>query len=281
VRRILGTVLAVVLAVGGTLLLVGYVRNAEDRALSGEELVPVLVVEQPIERGAGSDGLTAAVRLEKVPAKVRADDAVADLADLEGLAAAVDLMPGEQLLLSRFTAPETLIVHRRVEAPPDLLEVTVALTPERAVGGQLQPGDLVAVIASFDPFDSTAEEPGETVGSGVALDPGTESDAPFVGTTDGEEGPARTPNSTHLILHKVLVTNVQVEQLPRQLEEGSEGDVPELAPTGNLLVTLAVAPADAQRIVFTAEHGFLWLAAESADAEEPETIVEQRGTVYR
>ena len=280
-RRILGTVLAVVLAVGGTLLLVGYVRNAEDRALAGEELVPVLVVEQPIERGAGSDGLTAAVRLEKVPAKVRAADAVADLADLEGLAAAVDLMPGEQLLLSRFAAPETLIVHRRVEAPPDLLEVTVALTPERAVGGQLQPGDLVAVIASFDPFDSTAEEPGETVGSGVALDPGTESDAPFVGTTDGEEDPARTPNSTHLILHKVLVTNVQVEQLPRQPEEGSEGDVPELAPTGNLLVTLAVAPADAQRIVFTAEHGFLWLAAENADAEEPETIVEQRGTVYR
>jgi pilus assembly protein CpaB len=262
-------------------MLVGYVRSAEDRALAGEELVPVLVAEQAIERGDGSDGLIDAVRLEKVPAKVRAEDAVADLADLEGLAAAVDLVPGEQLLLSRFAAPETLVVHRRVEAPADLLEVTVSLTPERAVGGQLQPGDLVAVIASFDPLDAGAEEPGSTVGTGLPPNPDGGDDDTFVGTTDGESGPTRTPASTHLILHKVLVTNVQVEQLPRHPDEASADDAPELAPTGNLLITLAVEPADAQRIVFTAEHGFIWLGGENAEADEPETVVELRETVYR
>jgi pilus assembly protein CpaB len=283
VRRIIGTLFAVALAIAGTLLLVGYVRGAEERALAGEELVPVVVADAPIEQGSGSEALATAVRIEQVPAKVRADDAVAELADLEGMAAAVDLMPGEQLLMSRFVEPETLETHRRVEVPPDLLEITVSLMPERAVGGRLEAGDLVAVFASFDPFEADAVEPGteEPIGIGEPLDP--ESDGVIlVGTTEGEEeNRVRTPNSTHLVLHKILVTNVQVEQLPRRPDEDAGDEAPELAPTGNLLITLAALPGDAQRIVFTAEHGFLWLAAEDADADEPETVIENRATVYR
>jgi pilus assembly protein CpaB len=278
-RRILGTLAAAVLGIGGTLLLVGYVRAAENRALAGEELVPVLVVEEAIEKGSPAEEMEGSLRLEQVPAKVRAEGALDDPADLIGLAAAVELLPGEQLVAARLAEPETLLVHQKVEAPPNLLEVTVSLSPERALGGRLEPGALVAVFSSFDPFDAKAVEPGAQVGA-----EGEEPELPdgtYLGTTEGEEESYRTPTSTYLILHKVLVTNVQVEQLPRQLEEGSPEDAPELAPTGNLLITLAAAPEDAQRIVFTAEHGFIWLAAEQADAAEPETEVEHRGTIYR
>lgn len=283
-RRILGTLVAVALAIIGVLLLVGYVRGAEERALAGEELVPVLVADKEIEQGTDAETLLGSIRIERVPVKVRPDDAVGDLGEIQGMAAAVNLVPGEQLLRSRFVEPQTLEEHRRVEAPSDLLEITVSLSPERAVGGQIAPGEMVAVIASFDPFDATAIEPGteEAVGFGEPLDPDGDG-LTLVGTTEGEEedGSVRTPHSTHLILHKVLVTNVQVEQLPRQTEEGLPADSPDLAPTGNLLITLAVGAEDAQRVVFTAEHGFLWLAEEDEGAPEPTLEVENRGSVYR
>ena len=55
---------------------------------------------------------------------------------------------------------------------------------------------------------------------------------------------------------------------------------PAEAPAGDLLVTMAVTPADAERLVFTAEFGNVWLAAEGADVPEDGTSVQTRGSVY-
>lgn len=277
-RRALGVVGAVMVALLGTMLLVGYVRSAEQRALEGEELVEVLVIADRVPRGTPAAAMSADVSLEMVPLKVRAEGSITDLGVLEDLVASTDLLPGEQVVISRFVTAESLATTTRIEAPQDMLEVTVSLAPDRALGGGLLPGDVVAVIASFDPFDLNAIEPTD-------LDPGDVIDPSeiFVGTSGGdEEGLGlKTPNSTHLILHKVLVTNVQVEQLPRAATEDLPDDAPPLAPTGNLLITLAATPEAIEKIVFTAEHGFLWLAAEGPDAAEPQTPVQTRATVYR
>jgi pilus assembly protein CpaB len=278
-RRAIGIIGAVAVAALGTLLLVGYVRGAESRALAGEELVEVLVVDRAIAQGVPASLLGNSVRLERVPLKVAAEGSVADLATLEDLVAATDLLPGEQIVASRFVVAESLVSTARIEAPDDFLEVTVAVSPERALGGQLVPGDVVAVIASFDPFDLNTFEPSD-LGPGEVIDPSEI----FLGTTgeNGEEGQSvQSPNSTGLILHDVLVTAVQVEQLPRAAAEDLPDDAPALAPTGNLLITLA-GPADAiQRIVFTAEHGFLWLAAEGPDAPDTFGDIITRATVYK
>lgn len=277
-RRALGVAGAVLIALLGTMLLVGYVRSAEQRALEGEELVEVLVISDTIPRGTPAAEMITDVTVEMVPAKLRAEGSITDLSALADLVAATDLLPGEQVVASRFVTAQSISANTRVEAPGDTLEVTLSLTPERALGGGLLPGEYVAVIASFDPFDLNAIEPTE-------LDPGEIVDPSeiFVGTSgDEEQGTAlRTPNSTHLILHKVLVTNVQFEQLPRATGEDFPEDAPPLGPTGNLLVTLAAPPEAVERIVFTAEHGFLWLAAEGEDAAEPVTPVQTRATVYR
>jgi len=95
----------------------------------------------------------------------------------------------------------------------------------------------------------------------------------------------QSPNSTKILLHKVLVTNVQAEELPREVtdEEAAAGvaaGAPDLAPTGNLLITLALAPVDAERFVFTAEHGWVWLALEGSAVSETDTEVQNRNTVY-
>ena len=114
---------------------------------------------------------------------------------------------------------------------------------------KLIPGDVVAVIASFQPFELNTFEPSD-LAPGEVIDPSEI----FLGTSgegDGEGSGVRSPNSTGLILHNVLVTAVQVEQLPRTATEDLPDDAPALAPTGNLLITLA-APAEAvERIVFT------------------------------
>jgi len=231
-RKITALLAAIVCALVGTLMLVGYVRTAEARALSGEELVSVLVVTETIEAGTPADEIASKVATEDVPAKVRADNAVDDLDDLEGLVATVDLVPGEQLVKDRFAETTS-----RPGVPEGKLEVTVRLDPERALGGRLSAGDTVAVLASFEPFDINVA-------------------SPAAGT------PTKTPTVTKLILHDIVVTNVQLAA--DAISNGDDTDSE--APAGTILVTLAMDADSVQKVVFAAEHGYVWLSAEPADA---------------
>jgi pilus assembly protein CpaB len=212
---------------------------------------------------------------------VVAGGAVGDLAPLAGLVAAIDLLPGEQVVTSRFITlaayQDSLGGGPKVEVPADLLQVTLSLSPERVVGGVLRPGDVIAVFASFEPFPLNAVEP---TGLGPDEIP-VFVPVPAEGEEQQTQTGAQTPTSTKIILHKVLVTNVQAEQLPRVVsEEERVAGAPDLAPTGNLLITLALAPVDAERLVFTAEHGMVWLALEGLEVSEADTEVQTRVGIY-
>lgn len=275
-RKWIGIVVAVVFAAFGTWVLVGYVRSADERALEGQESTQVLVVAQPVSAGSPVDDIADRFEMELVPAKVQAPGSVTDLQEIAGRVAAVDLVPGEQVLASRFVEAEEFAALEEVAVPEGLVEVTISLSPERAVGGALRPGDLVGVFASFQPFDLDGVEPSE---ENVVINVQDLVDADAV--LAGARETAKTPNSTHLTIHKVVVTNVQVERLPTDREtttETTEGIG--LAPTGNLLVTLAMDPADAERFVFTAEFGTVWLGHESDTAADTGTRVQTRNTVY-
>jgi pilus assembly protein CpaB len=238
-RKLTGIAAALVLALVGTLVLVGYVRSAEARALSGEELVTVLVVTKTIEAGTAADELVGHVKAEQVPSKVRATGAVASLDDIEGKVASVDLLPGEQLMTERFVSSVT---RSQAGVPSGLLEVTIALDPERALGGNLRTGDTVGVVASFD---------------------------------DAGDGKA----ASHLMLHKVLVSNVQLAELSKVDEDEAAGQGA-VAPSGKLLVTLAVDAPAVERIVFAAEHGRVWLTAEPAEAATTGTSIITKASVF-
>jgi pilus assembly protein CpaB len=232
------------------------VNTAEDRALAGEATVDVLVVAKPIEKGSAADEISGKVTTEKLPAKVRVDDAVSDLATLGEKVAAVSLLPGEQVIASRFVKPSALEAIGEVEVPDGKHQVTVQLSPERSVGGRIEAGSTVGVLASFDPFDLHSVEP-------VVVD----------GSLYPAEG-AKTPNSTHFILHSALVTSVQGEQV------GTNEDDPNQAPNGNVLVTLALSAPQVEKLVFTAEHGTLWLTYEPKDAPKDGTQIVTRGVIY-
>jgi pilus assembly protein CpaB len=159
--------------------------------------------------------------------------------------------------------------------------VTLSLSPERAVGGVLRPGDEVAVFASFEPF--TIEAEGSVVEPEESGDAESDTEADTGVGAETEVTSTKTPNTTGIILHNVLVTNVQVEELPAENSSGDadeDGTSLELSPTGRLLITLAMDPTNAERFVFTSEFGKVWLADESETVDDSPTPVQDRGTVY-
>ena len=225
-RSVVGVVLALILAAVGTIALVLYVSRAEERAREGEELVEVYVVKDLIPAGTPSEQIEEALLVEEVPLKVRPENSVDNLANLAGQVTGVELVPGEQLLSSRFVT-RTNFANREVgvDVPEDKVEITIALDPERAIGGLITPG-------------------------------------------------------TDLLIQKVLVTAVQ-QAVKAGLGDEEERDPLTESPQDELLITLAVSPADAERIIFSAEFGLLWLGAERSTVPQTEDPIQTRGSVYQ
>jgi pilus assembly protein CpaB len=132
-------------------------------------------------------------------------------------------------------------VAQRGDVPPGMHEVTLSLDVERALGGRLVPNETVGVVASF------------TDAQGAA--------------------------SSHLILHKALVTSMQLDvNASDEIDEDEEDSV---FANNKVLVTLALSPEDVERLVFAAEHGHVWLSSEPADAPVSGTGVQTYQSVMR
>ena len=273
-RKVIGIIVALGLAVVGTIALVAYVSTAEDRALAGEELAQVYVVTSPVPAGTPATQLASFIQVEEVPVKIKAQGAVDDLEALGDRVAAVDLLPGEQLVNDRMVDVAAFTDRAEgVKVPDDMVEVTVELEPQRAVGGLVEPGQTVAVLSSFEPFDLTADVV-QVNGQEVAVPQSVAS-----------EVAGSTPNSTETILRKVLVTAVQRSQSNGGggglgASESTETDRLETAPEDTLLVTLAVLPIDAERVVFSAEWGSIWLAIDRDTVPTVDDPIMTRGNVY-
>jgi pilus assembly protein CpaB len=233
-RKSLGLFLAFVLALLGTLLLVAYVQQARNQAVASDRLEPVLVVLKPVPKGTAAESVGPFVKLEQVPINAKAADGISSLAAVKGKKTSIDLVPGEQLLSTRFTAAAAADAN----VPEGKVEVTVTLAADRAMGGLLKQGDVVDLIG--------------TLPKGESQDAG-----------------AAPPASTHIELTNVKITKIQTSQLaaPSKAQDAKAAtvtDAPTLAPSGTFLVTLAVSPADAERVVYFAEFGRMWLTGEGA-----------------
>ncbi|WP_145238962.1 Flp pilus assembly protein CpaB [Prescottella equi] len=229
--RLVAAALAVILAVGGTLALVAYVRGADARALAGTRTVDVLVATQTIPKNTPAKSLVGLVAVKKLPEMAVLPNRVTSLEQLTGKVALTDLLAGEQLVSARFADPATARSQDQGGIPEGMQEVTVLLEPQRALGGHVAPGDTVGVVMSFSPPVKNYE--------------------------------------THLRLQKVRVTRVQ-GTLAKADGKGSDAgeSVPSPAPTEAFLVSLAVDVPMAERVLFAAEHGKIWLSNEPLSANE-------------
>jgi len=249
--RLLGGIVALVLAVVGTLLLVSYVQGSEARAQANLQPVQVLVVEKQISQGTTVDQIKSSVRLASLPNASVPNGALKSLDGLDGKVAAADMVPGEALLGVRLVDPTSLSAPGSVPVPEGMQEVSVQLEAQRVVGGRLAAGDTVGVVALF--------------GDGAAKD-------------------ALDVESAQQIFHKVLITSVQ-RSTAQASSSGDSASSAEQAntqlPEGQLLVTFARNDVDAAKIAFAAEFGKLWLTKESASATESGPTVIKKTELFK
>ena len=225
-RRVLTIVGAVLLTLFGTVLLVAYVNTAERRALAGEELTTVLVTTEEIAANVAAAELGDRVAREEVPRDMRPEDAVTTLDELGNRVTAVNLLPGETLRAGRFQSPDQARTADGVEIPEGTQIVTLSLEPQRALGGRVTAGQLVGVMLSVDQAEIPNQaNPAETI---VA------------------------DQTTGMVLNQVLVTDVSggVDEETGQAE-------------GAVMVSFALDESDAERLVFGAEHGRVWLTEQN------------------
>jgi pilus assembly protein CpaB len=225
--RVLAAVAAAVLAIAGTFLLIAYTNGAEQRALAGVQTAEVLILSAAVPAGTPADVVLKSASKQAVPAKALPADAVSDPAAISGLVTTVDLVPGEQLLSTRFRDPATMQTPGTVAVPAGMQEVSILLAPQRSVGGRLQAGDTVGVFVSL-------KTPAEV---------------------------------THLTLHRVLVTALQ----GTPAADDPASDASSGAASEDVMVTLALTAADAEKVIYGQEFGTIWLS------DEPSTAV-QEGT---
>ena len=121
-------------------------------------------------------------------------------------------------------------------------ELSLQLDSKRVLGASLVPGDTVGVFL--------------TVG--------------------------QSPNrKTHLVAAKVLVSRVQGGLAPVPADAKSTDQAAPLPDASSVMVTLAVTAAQAEKIVFTAENGSIWLSDQTADDDETGTKIITEEGLYR
>ena len=192
--------------------------------------------------------------------------------------AATDLQPGDQLLAARLVAKEQVS-----EEVTDKVQISAMLTPERAVGGSLEKGDLVGVYLSFDPFD--LDEAGQSTDATRARSTDDQpADAEHRGDADVDDRrpptAKKTPNMTRLEFQHVLVTNVQTTNEPVMPDETTTRRAVEQVTGSQYVVTLALSPEQSERFVFATEFGHVWLSNEPATVSDDGTRLVTLGNVY-
>lgn len=154
--RIIGAILAILLAVTGTVVLTGYVSNADARAAKGTVLESVYVVTADIPIGMAAAELDKFITVKKIPAMAVVPGHVTTLSDLAGRVSDAALSPGEQLIAAHWVDPAALTGRGDVPIPDNMQALSLALPVEQVVGGTLQPGDTVGVVITSSPGDGDA-----------------------------------------------------------------------------------------------------------------------------
>jgi pilus assembly protein CpaB len=155
-----------------------------------------------------------------------------------GLFALSDIQPGEYVLTDRFGVKP--VGTKAIEVPAGQVAVSISLSDPARVGTFLTPGSHVVLFDSFDPVVAAAD----------------------VGTDK-----AQTGTQTRVLLDDVLVIAMGETSLtPAAAPTGEDGETA-AAPVAGALLTVAVTPADAVRLVHGIQTGRLYAALRGTDAK--------------
>jgi pilus assembly protein CpaB len=250
-RRVIGLVAAVVLAGVATILLIQYVRTADERARQDEALSEVFVAQGDIQPGIAANEAIAQglIARDEVPARTVPPNAIADLEQVSGEVVTVPIYEGDVIVAPRF-GQTVAQATGLLEIPEGTQAVTIEAGVVPGLAGFVQPGDLVSVVG-------TLELPGG--GSAPADDDDEDEATPTAAVSAG-------------ITTRYLVQNVTVLAVgQRVIAPEVEGEEVQ-ASDERYLFTLAMPPENIEQVIFGTQQGTLWftLVPDPQDDAEPE-----------
>jgi pilus assembly protein CpaB len=161
-RRIVGVLVAIVLAVIGTGAVLAYLTAARSAVAEGQEAVTVRIAKTRIPAGTTGaaireKGLTEAVVM---PRTTLPDDVMPDISiDFDKLVLTSDVQP-RQLLLKGLFGQSTKL-SGGIAVPDKLMAISGKYAVEREVGGFVRPGSVVAVFSTCKIIDAAFKKKNE------------------------------------------------------------------------------------------------------------------------
>ncbi|GAB3065666.1 Flp pilus assembly protein CpaB [Phycicoccus sp. Root563] len=240
-RRLVAIFAAALVALVGVTAVLLYARGADARAVAAQQPTSVYVVKSLVPSGttlkdAVQNGLIIKTSVAAAGVPVGA------LAGVDGsnggLYATTDIQPGEYVLSDRFGVKP--VGEKAITVPAGMVAVSVQLSDPARVGTFLTPGSKVVLYDTYSPA---------ATGSGNS---GTQA--------------AATGQSTRVLLDDVLIIAMgQASLTPAAAPADGQDAAP--APVLGALMTVAVTPADATRLVHGIQTGTLYAALRGTDAK--------------
>jgi len=248
-RRVVTIVLAVALAITGTLAVLVYVNRADARAVAGQQAVTVLVADQAIPSGTTVKDAKPLLRKETLPAASVSTDAVTELAaNQDALVTSSDLGPG-QLMLRSMLVPAERATNGLV-IPDGQVAVTITLCGPEAVAGNVKVGSQVAVFGTVVTGDN----------ADVSAQPNC--------TGQHKQQVGKGISNTRVVIPKVRVIAIGAAKQPEDGVKTTNVSQNTSGPQNDLiLVTVAVNQDNAERLILLTQTGLPYLALHGPNAE--------------
>ncbi|MFN7142514.1 MAG: Flp pilus assembly protein CpaB [Myxococcota bacterium] len=241
---------ALVVALVATFAQCRYVASREEALLYETEPMKTLVAKRDILENVRLDETM--VEVVEVPRHWQQPKALSSMEEVRDQISAVPILAGEQVVATKLvTADEAGLA---LYVPKGLRAISLDVTVYNAVGGHIRPGNHVDILGTFD-FGS------------------------------GEKSDVRTVTVMQDVWVLSVVDDIgrpterDVRPLP---EEGGPPPEPEPGPSealgSNATITVAVRPADAQKLVLAQQIGDLTVSLRSL-WESPEPVTLDHATV--
>jgi pilus assembly protein CpaB len=151
-NRLLAIAVAIVLAIVAAMALVIYANSADRRAINQQAPVVVWVAAREIAAGETIDQAAGAGKIKQVeyPRRLVADDAVRGLSQLSEKVAAVKILPGEQLLQSRWVARQEVEGQNLLSIKQGYQALSVQVDAVRQVSGFIAVNNHINLYLDID-----------------------------------------------------------------------------------------------------------------------------------
>lgn len=236
-RRVLAVLAAVVVALIGVVSVLFYAQGADSRAVADQQPQTVFIAKVLVPSGtSAADAVAQGLMVPtQVAAKGLPAGALSKVDDATGkLVALTDITPGEFVVASRFGT--TPLGQKAIQVPDGQVAISISLSDPARVGAFVTPGSHIVIYDTYVPLAAAA-------------------------TTTAAKNGAAGGKSTQVLLDDVLVIAVGSTSLAPAANGAAQ------APTTGALVTVALPPATAAKLVHGIQTGTLYAGLRGTDTK--------------